>query len=148
MFVYTDGACVHNGRPYARAGIGVYFGKDDPRNTSAPVEGRPTNNVAELEAIVRCGLLVQPDLMGGRRVTIVSDSTYAIGCATKYGASNAANDWRLPIPNKALVKRAYEMFSVHPNVSFLHVKAHTNRNDPHSMGNAIADRLATNATRV
>ena len=26
--VYTDGACVDNGKPYARAGYGVYFGKN------------------------------------------------------------------------------------------------------------------------
>ena len=32
--VYTDGACSNNGKPYARAGYGVYFGKDDPRNVS------------------------------------------------------------------------------------------------------------------
>ena len=32
--VYTDGACVDNGKAYARAGYGVYFGKNDPRNVS------------------------------------------------------------------------------------------------------------------
>ena len=34
LFVYTDGACIHNGKPHAKAGMGVFFGYDDPRNIS------------------------------------------------------------------------------------------------------------------
>lgn len=147
-YVYTDGACVHNGRPNARAGIGVYFGDDDPRNTSAPVEGKPTNNVAELEAILKAYVLAAPDLQDGKRVTIVSDSTYAIGCATHYGAACAAKQWTKAIPNQALVRRAHETFCAQPLVRFLHVKAHTNATDSHSVGNAHADRLANEAVGV
>ena len=33
--IYTDGACSNNGKVYARAGIGVYFGENDPRNVSS-----------------------------------------------------------------------------------------------------------------
>ena len=147
-YVYTDGACVHNGRPNARAGIGVYFGDADPRNTSAPVEGKPTNNVAELEAILKAYALAAPDLQDGKRVTIVSDSTYAIGCATHYGAACAAKQWTKTIPNQALVRRAYETFCTQPLIRFLHVKAHTNATDLHSVGNAQADRLANEAVGV
>ena len=34
IVVYTDGACVNNGKPDARAGYGVYFGEGDKRNVS------------------------------------------------------------------------------------------------------------------
>ena len=51
--VYTDGACVDNGKPYARAGYGVYFGKNDSRNVSESYKGLQTNNVAELLAIIK-----------------------------------------------------------------------------------------------
>ena len=34
IYVYTDGACINNGKPNARAGIGVYFGENDSRNIS------------------------------------------------------------------------------------------------------------------
>ena len=44
IIVYTDGACIHNGKPNAKAGMGVYFGKDDPRNLSKRVDGKQTNN--------------------------------------------------------------------------------------------------------
>ena len=51
--IYTDGACTGNGTENARAGYGVYFGKDDPRNVAAPLEGElQTNNRAELQAIL------------------------------------------------------------------------------------------------
>ena len=34
LFVYTDGACIHNGKPNAKAGMGVFFGYNDSRNIS------------------------------------------------------------------------------------------------------------------
>ncbi|KAJ8954018.1 hypothetical protein NQ318_004311 [Aromia moschata] len=51
--VYTDGACENNGRSNARAGIGVWFATAIPwsySNISEPVQGRPTNNHAEIKA--------------------------------------------------------------------------------------------------
>ena len=51
IFVYTDGACIHNGKPKAKAGMGVFFGYNDPRNISKKVEGKQTNNTAELGAV-------------------------------------------------------------------------------------------------
>ena len=56
--VYTDGACSNNGKPYARAGYGVYFGKDDPRNVSETFNGPQTNNAAELLAIIKAFVLI------------------------------------------------------------------------------------------
>ena len=35
-YIYTDGACSNNGRENAKAGIGIYFGKDDKRIMSTP----------------------------------------------------------------------------------------------------------------
>ena len=29
--VFTDGACSNNGKPNAKAGLGVYFGENDQR---------------------------------------------------------------------------------------------------------------------
>ena len=45
--VYTDGACSNNGQRGAKAGLGVYFGTDDPRNCAQRIEGKQTNNTAE-----------------------------------------------------------------------------------------------------
>ena len=51
VVVYTDGCCEFNGQRGAKAGIGVYFGDDNPLNVSEPVKGRATNNTAEIQAI-------------------------------------------------------------------------------------------------
>ena len=51
--VYTDGACSNNGKLYAKAGIGIFFGHHDKRNVSERVDGKQTNNTAELTAIIK-----------------------------------------------------------------------------------------------
>ena len=49
---YTDGACQGNGTEGARAGVGVFYGKNDPRNISTSLQGKhQTNQRAELTAI-------------------------------------------------------------------------------------------------
>lgn len=52
LHVYTDGACAKNGRAGACAGYGVYFGQDNPYNISAPLKENPTNQRAELTAVL------------------------------------------------------------------------------------------------
>ena len=55
--VYVDGACRNNGRENAKGGYGVYYGDEDPRNVSVPLDRvdpngiRPTNQRAELWAM-------------------------------------------------------------------------------------------------
>lgn len=148
--VYTDGACPSNGYKGARAGIGIFFGKDDPRNCSEVVEGKQTNNVAELTAILRAEEILRPEIMKGTHVTVYSDSKYAIRCCGEYGVKLAKLNWKKkkPIPNVELVKQAYETFSKLPTVSFVHVEAHTGKTDAHSIGNAWADKLANEAIGV
>jgi ribonuclease HI len=145
-YVYTDGACAHNGRSNAIAGIGVYFGPDDPRNVSQRVEGKQSNNTAELTALLTACMLIVPDARAGIRVGIMSDSVYAIRCATSYGQAQAAAGWTKDIPNKDLVRQVYEVYqSIAPNVTLTHVMAHTGKSDAHSVGNDGADRLANAA---
>ena len=60
-YVYTDGACSKNGTKDAIAGIGIYFGKDDTRNVSKKIDLKPTNNVAELSAIIHACNLIESD---------------------------------------------------------------------------------------
>jgi len=144
-YVYTDGACSNNGKSNASAGIGIYFGPDDCRNVSKIVEGKQTNNVAELSAIIETYFIIEKDLNEGKNVTIVTDSNYAILCVSSYGLNCEMNGWKKDIPNKELVKKAFELYKNKSNVKFMHVKAHTNKTDIHSFGNANADRLANEA---
>lgn len=143
-FVYTDGACSKNGSATAMAGLGVFFGEGDMRNISRKVEGKQTNNTAELTAILEACKVIEGDLLVGKKFCIVSDSQYAIWCATSYGAKYAKKGWVEDIPNKALVKEVYEFVSSKKegSLEFLHVNSHTGGDDMHSIGNDWADRLA------
>lgn len=144
-YVYTDGACSNNGKATAEAGIGIYFGHNDDRNISQRIEGKQTNNTAELGAILYLYKLIEKDIAVGKKIGIVSDSKYAIGCATTYGKKCELDGWVSDIPNKAVVKQVYELYKGKGSITFIHVKAHTGAQDVHSVGNAGADMLANRA---
>ena len=133
IYVYCDGSCSHNGKPTAKAGIGIYFGENDPRNISESVNGH-SNNVAELSAMIRVYNYVKKD------ITIVSDSKYALHCVKEYGKKQEKDSWKNNIPNQELVKQLYETYK-DTNIQFMHVYAHINKKDIHSIGNEIADKL-------
>jgi ribonuclease HI len=144
-YVYTDGSCSNNGKDSALAGIGIFFAIDDPRNVSKRIEGKQTNNAAELSAVIETFGIIESDVLNGIKIGIVSDSEYVIKCVSSYGEKCCKKDWNVDIPNKELVKTAYELYRDKPNVQFIHIKAHTNNNDVHSFGNENADKLANMA---
>ena len=152
--VYTDGACVDNGKPYARAGYGVYFGKNDIRNVSESYKGLQTNNVAELLAIIKAMTILKENIINGEVVNIYSDSRYAIRCCTTYGKKCHKNNWinpnnkNKPIPNLEIVQVAYIFSKDYKNINFKHIKAHTGFQDEHSLGNENADRLANESIGI
>jgi len=147
-YVYTDGACSNNGKNNSLAGIGIFFGIDDNRNISKKIEGKQTNNAAELTAIIETYYIIENDILNGKKIAIVSDSEYSIKCVYSYGEKCYKKDWNVDIPNKELVKTAYELYKDKPNIQFIHIKAHTNNTDIHSLGNANADKLAIRAIRT
>ena len=140
---FTDGACSNNGKQNAKAGIGIFFEENDPRNVSRRVDGKQTNNTAELTAIVVVFDILREDIEQGKKIVIHSDSEYSINCMTKWGVKWAQDNWsKKTIKNLELVKKGYELFQQFPNVSISHVKAHTESMDQLSVGNRGADRLA------
>lgn len=141
-YVYTNGSCHNNGTESAKAGIGIYFGENDSRNVSRRIEGKKTNNTAELQAIIETFHIIQSDIDNGKHIVIGTDSDYAIKCATTFGKQCAQQNWSKDIPNKELVQSLFELYTAHDNVSLLHIKAHTSDQDIHSVGNFHADRLA------
>ena len=140
--VYTDGSCINNGSDNAKAGIGIFFSDNDPRNVSTKVNGRQTNNIAELKAIKMVFKILKDEIEDNKKIKIYSDSKYAINCCTNYGKRNYENGWKDDIPNRELVKKTYELYKNAKNVKFVHIKAHTKKSDVHSYGNSQADYLA------
>jgi ribonuclease HI len=141
-YVYTDGGCSNNGKPYSRAGIGIFFGEDDTRNLSKRIDGKQTNNTAELSAIIETYKIIENDIMSGKKVGIFTDSEYVMKCISTYGEKCYKKNWTEDIPNKELVRTVYEMYKNKPTVKIFHIRAHTGKTDTHSIGNHNADRLA------
>ena len=142
LFVYTDGACIHNGKPNAKAGMGVFFGYDDSRNISKKVEGKQTNNTAELGAVYEALCMITQEIKNNLNICIVTDSEYVIKCCTTYGKKCKLDNWKKDIPNKDLVKTLFTAFDNYSNLSLMHIDAHTGKQDVHSLGNEEADKLA------
>lgn len=143
LHVYTDGACSHNGgiNGTARAAIGVYWGPNHPMNVSERLAGRQTNNRAEIHAAVRA--LQQVRSVGGRNVTIYTDSSFLINSVTKWMDGWIKKGWKLSdgqaVKNKEdfveLLKAAEGL-----RVKWVHVQGHSG-----VPGNEQADRLAVAA---
>jgi ribonuclease HI len=152
LYVYTDGACTNNGNENARAGIGIYFSKDNPLNVSKELkipDVKLTNNIAELIACIEAIRIIKNE--PHEKKIIVTDSEYVIKCATTYGKKLESNNWltkqkNLPPPNVELVKKLYELTNKY-KITYKHVEAHTNKKDKHSIGNYYADLFANSAIK-
>eukprot|EP00973_Karenia_brevis_P093986 12420192-Karenia_brevis.AAC.1 len=85
IVIYTDGASTRNQDVRLRkAGVGVFWGRDHPKNMAFPLEGlRQTNQRAELMA-VKAALTHE-----ARPCEIRSDSEYVVKGCTKH-----LNKWR------------------------------------------------------
>ena len=169
FYIYTDGSCVHNGSPFARAGVGVYFGRNDPRNVSKSIM-ETHSSAAELRA-VQCALdyildstpflehtsnapersvetnlpmsIVRPKVF-----VIVTDCEYVIDYLTRICPILETNQWSKSIRNKELMQAVYWQYrALLPHVRLLKVKAHTGATDRHSTGNREAHLLAITAAR-
>ena len=143
--VYTDGACSNNGSKKAKAGIGVHFSQRNEiklEDLSLRLHiDNPTNNKAELIAIEKA--LEQCILLNiTSKIIIFTDSQYSLKCITLWYP-----DWvkKNKLENR---KNIDILVRIDPmvkklNVEFQHIRAHTELQDEHSLGNANADRLAT-----
>lgn len=148
IIVYTDGACIANGKPNAKASIGIYFGPNDSRNVSKKIEGKQSNNTAELSALITAFKILEDEINLEKKIAFFSDSVYAIWCLSTYGEKCEKNNWIKDIPNKDLVRQGYELFKGKLNIKLIHINSHTGLTDIHSLGNEEADKLASLALGI
>jgi ribonuclease HI len=144
--VYTDGATSNNQEANkAKGGCGVYFGYDTDKNLSIPFNDRPTNNRCELYAII-LSLETSLDFLyrnEKNKLLIYTDSKYSILMTEKIRDKPV----QMSYANYNMLMLLYFMLKpIRAQVEFRHVKAHTNKEDIHSMGNRKADELAVKAT--
>ena len=122
MEIYVDGGCRGNGQPGAiGAAAAVFknkFGKYDTWTKSLPPDPPPTNQRAEITAIILAleqalekfeGLDTNPRI----HVKIYSDSKYAIGCMTNWIYKWARNGWinaaGNEVANRDLIQEASDL---------------------------------------
>jgi ribonuclease HI len=152
VHVYTDGSCLHNGTKRAVGGYGVWFNQGDPRNISNYLRGKPTNNRAELTAILEALGKVTSELQAGTRIVIHTDSEYSMKCFGEYGRKMESRQWKgldgNEIPNRDLITRGLPLFRKYNNISLRYIKAHTAETDRHSFGNRMADQLAVAGAKM
>lgn len=114
--IYVDGGCVKK--------VGAYAWKipDGPGDVNL-IEGKTTNNIAELMAIEAAIKNTNGSIM------IFSDSEYAIKCISVWSHKWKMNDWMTtngkPVKNQELIKRIVELIDESGrNITFQHVTAH------------------------
>ena len=146
--IYTDGACSGNGSKSAKAGIGVYI--SNTHTLSERLKGLQTNQRAELYAILRALQIIKLD--DYTSINIYTDSMYSINCLTKWINGWLKNGWldkkKHNVKNKDLIKPIYDILSKNQHIYLIHVEAHTNNTDIHSIGNDKADKLARQSLKL
>lgn len=146
--VYTDGASSKNGYASAKAGYGVFYGDNDPRNESAPLsrEEPQTNQRAELHAIVHAlKNAVNSTESSSKDIQVMTDSTYSRDCLTTWADKWEKNGYKSStggaVQNQDLIKSGRSLMklleSQGGSIEIQHVKGHAD-----NYGNNQADKLA------
>ena len=164
--VFTDGSSFNNGSKTQKhyGGIGVFFG-DNEENISEQLEGKITNNIAELKACKKAieTITQQKDFdkntntIYNKKIVIYTDSEYVLNCMTKWCKTWCNNNWTKfnfrskkqdPVKNKELLESLYKLYKMY-NIKIKHIRAHQNEPiNKNSLeyilwyGNKMADLLA------
>ncbi|XP_077147495.1 ribonuclease H1-like [Ranitomeya variabilis] len=136
--VYTDGCCSRNGRLKARAGIGVYWGPNHPLNVAERLEGRQTNQRAEIQAA--CKALEQAKSQNITNLVLYTDSMHTINGITKWIHSWKLKDWKMSTGKEVINRKDFEKLdglTQGLDVKWMHVPGHAGFG-----GNEEADKLA------
>lgn len=146
MIVYTDGSRIPGQDNRGYAGIGIWFGVSDVRNTSMYIDTPySTNQYAELLAIYYALTYCK----NVSELIIRSDSDYSIKCITVWSKTWISNGWKNSknedVVNSSLIKDILEIISYRDtnnySTVFEHVYAHKG-----DVGNEGADKLAVAAS--
>ncbi len=132
--VYTDGACLKNGKKDARCGSGIWFGPGDQRNQAIRVPGdAQSNQVGEIAAVIAALNVADPR----QPLKIITDSKYVIEGLTTHRETWENDGW-IAIKNAPLFKKAIHLMRNRAARTALQwVKGHSG-----TIGNEESDRLA------
>jgi len=144
--IYTDGSQIGKGSN-SIAGYGIFFPNSEIPNIGKPFLHNPlTNQRAELYAIYKA-LKIITRKYDFEQIKIYSDSEYSIKSVTVWINNWKKNGWitasKKPVENTDIIKKIDHYLQKYPQkIFFEHVRAHTNNQDPKSLYNCEADKLA------
>jgi ribonuclease HI len=148
MRVFTDGACINNGRANAKAGFAVWFPEHpDLQKAERVPEGQSqTNQRAELTAIHTAVTILDARGYHDEDIVIYTDSEYSINCLTKWLPGWVGRGWKTTdgkdVLHQDLIRETSSLLAKFKGYRFVHVRAHTGGTDDLSKNNDIVDRLA------
>lgn len=162
--IYTDGACSCNGKMYAKGGIGIYFSETNEclsENINVTLKQffpnlkieKPTNQKAELIAILKAIIASKEYLEKKIQVNIKTDSMYCVNIFTKWYKAWEKNNWKTasgkPVLNKEIIQTILDYTKAF-NIKITYVPAHKTQPTDKSKyqdwyGNKKADELAVKA---
>ena len=145
--VFTDGACINNGKSNASAGYGVYFPNEEFKNISKSFNIEPiTNQRSELFAIY-IGLKTIITSGEYNYINVYTDSEYSMKSLTIWKNSKNAKGQKRK--NLDIIEPILKLINNNENITikFIHVRSHTNKQTYEAIGNEYADKLATKAVK-
>lgn len=138
VVVYTDGCCSANGKSSARAGIGVYWGPNHPLNVSERLDGRQTNQRAEIQAACRALEVAKQNQID--KLVLYTDSKFTINGVTSWVKTWKVNGWKLKSGGNITNKEEFmklDQLNSQLQVTWMHIPGHAGYH-----GNEEADRLS------
>jgi ribonuclease HI len=146
VHIFSDGGCDPNPGE-AASGVAVYESGSLRNLYHGLYDPNGTNNTAELNALHQAMLLAERELKQGKKVQILSDSTYSVNSMTLWG-EGWKRSGRLfgkgkALANRELIAQMLEVYiEIAAHINLVHVKAHIGIE-----GNELADRMCTLAIR-
>jgi len=142
--IFTDGACLNNGKPQARGGWAAILCSPEghTKEIAGALEGHlQTNNRAELMAVIK-GLQALKNQ--GSVVEVATDSAYVKNGCTTWLANWKQNGWRTadrkPVANADLWQHLDQLLAEH-TVHFKWVRGHSGHPE-NERADALAQRAA------
>ena len=139
--VYTDGACLNNGSPNARGGMGIYSKELEIEKSSVwTLTNPPPNQKTEMMAAA-IALSMTKDVDG--HVRILSDSEYVVRGLNEWMDGWKLREWRTSKGREVKNRWLWELLdslNQERDCSFVHVRGHVGIE-----GNEKADELANRA---
>jgi ribonuclease HI len=144
LIIYCDGACLGNPGE-AGSGLAVFYNNEKkPILIYGKYVKNGTNNLAELNALLRALQIAYKNLDSYKNITIKTDSKYSIDSITKWAYSWEKNGWKRKggeIKNLELIKRIFRLYNhIKEQISIEYVKGHSGIE-----GNELADLMAKKA---